>query len=87
MKIVQCVQKQEEHDILVLNDQGGACMEISKNVTATLRAQDHGHPPLIFDARGNGGGGICPTITGDHQDRITDYTAIVLTKERFKEDV
>ena len=32
----------------------------------------------VFDARGNGGGIICPTITGDHQDRITDYTAIVV---------
>jgi len=30
----------------------------------------------IYDARGNGGGGIAPTITGDHQNRITDYTAI-----------
>ena len=33
---------------------------------------------MIFDARGNGRGGISPTITGDHQNRITDYTAIVL---------
>ena len=33
---------------------------------------------LIFDARGNGGGGTAPTITGDHQNRITDYTAIVV---------
>lgn len=32
----------------------------------------------IYDARGNGEGGVSPTITGDHQDRITDYTAIVL---------
>lgn len=32
----------------------------------------------VFDARGNGGGCISPTITGDHQSRITDYTAIVL---------
>ena len=23
-------------------------------------------------------GGITPTITGDHQNRVTDYTAIVL---------
>lgn len=30
-------------------------MDISYDVTSTLRAQDHGHPPLIFDARGNGG--------------------------------
>lgn len=64
--------------VLVLNDQGGAVMDVSYDVAATLRAQDHGHPPLIFDARGNRGGGISPTITGDHQSRITDYTAIVI---------
>ena len=56
-------------------------MDISYDVTGTLRAQDHGHPPLIFDTRGNGGGAICPTITGDHQNRITDYTAIVIYEE------
>lgn len=33
----------------------------------------------IYDARGNGEGGISPTITGDHQNRVTDYTAIVVT--------
>ena len=33
---------------------------------------------MIFDARGNGGGCISPTITGDHQNRITDYTAIIV---------
>lgn len=33
---------------------------------------------LIYDARGNGEGGVSPTITGDHQNRITDYTAIIL---------
>lgn len=33
---------------------------------------------LVFDARGNGGGSIAPTITGDHQNRITDYTAVVV---------
>lgn len=33
---------------------------------------------LIFDARGNGDGGVSPTLTGDHQNRITDYTAIVV---------
>ena len=30
----------------------------------------------VFDARGNGNGKIVPTITGDHESRITDYTAI-----------
>lgn len=33
---------------------------------------------LIYDARGNGDGGVSPTLTGDHQNRITDYTAILL---------
>ena len=47
-----------EDRILVLNDMGGVQMDVSYDVTGTLRAQDHGHPPLvlIYDARGNGGG-------------------------------
>jgi len=56
-------------------------MAVSIDKTGTLRAQEHGHPPLVLicDARGNGWGGqIAPTITGDHQNRITDYTAIVV---------
>ncbi len=31
----------------------------------------------VYDARGNGNGETVPTITGDHNDRITDYTAVV----------
>lgn len=31
----------------------------------------------IYDARGNGDGSISPTITGDHNGRITDYTAVI----------
>lgn len=32
----------------------------------------------VFDARGNGDGQIVQTITGDHESRITDYTAIAV---------
>lgn len=32
----------------------------------------------VFDARGNGDGKIVPTITGDHENGITDYTAIAV---------
>lgn len=32
---------------------------------------------VVFDARGNGDGNTAPTITGDHNDRVTDYTEIV----------
>lgn len=31
----------------------------------------------IYDARGNGDGAIASTITGDHENRITDYTSVV----------
>lgn len=31
-----------------------------------------------FDARGNGDGAVCPTLTGDHENRITDYTALLI---------
>lgn len=35
---------------LCLNDQGGERMDVSENVTGTLRAQDHGHPPAVLSA-------------------------------------
>ena len=71
--------------IPVLNDQGGSVMDVSYDVTGTLRAQEHGHQPIIFDARGNGDGRTCPTITGDHENRITDYTAIAIERQTFSE--
>lgn len=75
--------------VMVLNDQGGAVMHISYDVTATLRSNTKNHEPivLIYDSRGNGGGGVSPTITGDHQNRITDYTAIVVTSDEDEESV
>lgn len=49
-----------------------------------------GYVPMItdrkvFDARGNGDGKIVPTITGDHKNRITDYTAIAVERKTFNE--
>ena len=35
----------------------------------------------VYDARGNGNGKVVPTITGDHESRVTDYTAIVTEPE------
>lgn len=32
----------------------------------------------IYDARGNGNGEVSPTLTGDHQNRVTDHTVIVV---------
>lgn len=39
----------------------------------------------VFDARGNGDGKTVPTITGDHESRVTDYTAIITERQTFSE--
>lgn len=42
-------------------------MSVEYDVSPTLRAQDHGHPPcvLVYDARGNGdGGGVADNHRG-----------------------
>lgn len=52
---------------LCLNDQGGERMDVSEEVTATLRAGMSGHPPLVLASQQGGaeiGVGVCPTITG-----------------------
>lgn len=97
--------------VICLSDQGGSVMGTSVDVAGTLRAQEHGHKPVIcagfqhkagsrmrgigyeaersptltseqlaavYDARGNGDGKTACTLTGDHQSRVTDYTAIVM---------
>ncbi len=34
---------------VILNDQGGSVMTVTENVTATLRANMGGHPPIVMD--------------------------------------
>lgn len=54
---------------------------------SSARTLDHngGNPAcnqggtLVYDARGNGDGQTVPTMTGDHQNRVTDYSAIVIS--------
>lgn len=49
--------------------------------TPTLAAEAGGNSVpsvcVAYDARGNGDGKTAATITGDHENRITDYTTIV----------
>lgn len=37
---------------ICLNDQGGERMDVTEEVTGTLRAQEHGHQPCILEAAG-----------------------------------
>ena len=48
------------------------------DVSFTLNTIDR---PAVYDARGNGDGETRPTITGDHENRITDYTAVCVSGE------
>jgi DNA (cytosine-5)-methyltransferase 1 len=52
--------------VLCLNDQGGNRMDVTKNITATLRAHMDGHPPLVLGSQQGGAEiceDLCPTIT------------------------
>lgn len=56
----------------------GKCQDVEVAPTVTAKyGTGGGNTPLVYDARGNGEGRTVPTITGDHQNRVTDYTAIV----------
>lgn len=46
-----------------------------ENEAPTLNTQDR--HAVVYDARGNGDGATCCTITGDHCNRVTDYTPLV----------
>ena len=108
----------DRHGVLCLNDQGGSVMGVSEDVVGILRAQEHGHQPVVcagfdhlmrakagnigyeeeraptlnaqktmsvYDARGNGDGAVACTITGDHQNRVTDYTALAVDVRNLNE--
>lgn len=50
-------------------------------VYPTLPAMDNGganSQAVCYDARGNGDGTCCPTLTGGHENRVTDYTAVTV---------
>ena len=54
--------------VMCLHDQGGQRMDVSENMTGTLRANEKGHQPLVYenhgiDARVRESGEISPTVT------------------------
>ena len=42
-----------EKPILCLNDQGGQFMHLTENVAGTLRAEEHGHQPILLESNQN----------------------------------
>lgn len=55
--------------------------QVARTLTAEADASycvDRGMNVVCYDARGNGDGIHCPTLTGDHENRVTDYTALCI---------
>lgn len=63
----------------------GALVQTEKSATLSTLQDQTLFQPVVYDARGNGDGKIVPTITGDHENRITDYTAIAIERQTFNE--
>lgn len=57
--------------------------QVARTLTAEADASpciDRGQNVVCYDARGNGDGTHCPTLTGDHENRVTDYTAVCISE-------
>lgn len=63
----------------------GALVQTEKSATLSTLQDQTLFQPVVYDAHGNGDGKIVPTITGDHENRITDYTAIAIERHAFNE--
>lgn len=63
----------------------GALVQTEKSATLSTLQDQTLFQPVVYDARGNGDGKIVPTITGDHENRITDYTAIAIERKTYNE--
>lgn len=89
-----CGWRKNEMYTLNTVDRPAVCYQ---EIVGTLQARDYkgvgnqyvGEDKLVVeccDARGNGDGETVSTITGDHESRITDYTALALyTRQRSDE--
>lgn len=57
--------------------------QVARTLTAEADASpciDRGQNVVCYDARGNGDGLCCPTLTGDHENRVTDYTTVCVSE-------
>ena len=67
-----------EREVVVTMNPRPQSMVCTEDMAATLGADDYKEPQMVFDARGNGDGKTVCTLTGDHQNRVTDYTALAV---------
>lgn len=60
---------------LCLNDQGGSVMNVTENISGTLRAQEHGHQPAVFEAYQHHG--LRESETAGQKDHVRGDTPLV----------
>ena len=78
-KSASCVVQQAYLDVvrtLTARYDSSPCVDSGQNVVCYDKISLNCTPSVVYDARGNGDGNIASTITGDHQNRVIDYTAI-----------
>ena len=59
--------------------------QTDKNDTLNVHDNSEVRTPtlVVYDARGNGNGQTVPTITGDHENRVTDYSALAVQEDHY----
>lgn len=72
----------------ILFERDGVCRYLTQSGTARKGFAGDTEGSVVigsecFDARGNGGNGIIPTMTGDHNGRVNDYCAVVVQAKGF----
>ena len=71
--------------VFCLNDQGGSQMHCTKDITGTLRAQEHGHQPLIMATQQGGAELLKAFARLFHQRRHSDNNQPVLFDNHAKD--
>lgn len=83
--IMSTLRAQANHPPCIM-EAAGFCPEQSAK-TRGIGYEEENSPTLragvtpaavIYDARGNGNGDVSSTVTGDHENRVTDYTSVVV---------
>lgn len=55
----------------------------ASNTGPSVMIEQRERTAMTWDARGNGDGAVCNTLTGDHENRITDYTCVIAIDRAF----
>lgn len=56
----------------------GALVQEDRSATLATNNDQYLFQPVVYDARGNGDSQTVNTLTGDHNNRITDYSSVVI---------